>query len=638
MPLILDNSTDKPGIPVVSLKEYLSQDRVLVIPPWQREYSWSTSEDEQVDTLLKDLLKFIRNPNSEEYLIGSVVLCALPGEEKRPLLIDGQQRTLTLTLLLMCCQKYLKTFSLIDGNDNADTQLNSELISCINGNAYGMLKARVEMKRSDADVTLRELYDWSTLPGEFDKSVFKNMDKKNLTQKNLISSAEFIFRNLMGNEKVSKDGTVSGKPGNWLTPDEMKKGISKLLNKVKLIQISVNDKRESISVFDHINNRGMALNPADLVKNLMFESVKDNEFDVISENWNNMTEILMLTKKSRLQDPRFILRSISHVEYGAHESYDNLDVYWSRKFEEHQNDASKGISALEFSKKLPKYAHDLKSLVLRDPSFRYSLSDIYLAGELGSVQHYSVLLAGTHFASKETFQLLCRQVNFRTLLYMLAGEKTQSFDAMIPDWAASVRELPESATKSDLISKYQKYAKPDEKLFASLKENMLEWDYTTSSKKKIRSVLALLSVELNSLCNQAVRIEDAMRARRITGESHAWEIEHVFPQSKDKSPQIQSIGNLVLLSASDNNNLSASEPELKVEHYKHSSLMLTKTLSGTSMPNSHQQSKIEELIKNLGIENLEWNLLNWNEVSIAARADFYYKYLSHIIKSVEVAQ
>lgn len=638
MPLILTSSADTPAIPVVSLKEYLSQDRVLVIPPWQREYSWSTSEDEQVDTLLKDLLKFIRNPSSEEYLIGSVVLCTLPGEEKRPLLIDGQQRTLTLTLLLMCCQKYLKTFNLIDGNDNGDTQLNSELISCINGNAYGMLKARVEMKRLDADITIRELYDWSTLPGEFDKKVFQNMDKKNLTQKNLIASAEYIFRNLMGNERLAKDGKVSGKPGNWLTPDEMKFGISKLLNKVKLIQISVNDKRESISVFDHINNRGMKLNPADLVKNLMFESVKDIEFDVISDNWNDMTEILMTTKKSRLQDPRFILRAISHVEYGAHESYDNLDVYWSRKFQKNQNDSGKGIGAIEFSKKLPKYAHDLKSLVLRDPGFRFPLSDIYLAGELGSVQHFSVLLAGTHLTNKETFQLLCRQVNFRTLLYMLAGEKTQLFDAMIPDWAAAVRALPENASKAELIAQYNVNAKPDEKLFSSLKENMLEWDYTSSSKKKIRSVLALLSVELNSLCNQAVRIEDAMRARRIAGESHAWEIEHVFPQSKDKDKAslVQSIGNLVLLSSSDNNNLSADDPDKKVDHYKHSSLMLTKTLSGVAMPNTNQQSKIEDLLTSLEVESSNWDLSKWGDSSINARADFYHRYLVHIFKSVAV--
>ena len=638
MPLIMASSSDNPAIPVVTLKQYLSQDRVLVIPPWQREYSWSISEDEQVDTLLKDLLKFIRNPKSEEYLIGSVVLCSLPGEEKRPLLIDGQQRTLTLTLLLMCCQKYLKTFSLIDGNDNADTQLNSELISCINGNAYGMLKARVEMKRSDADTTLRELYDWSTLPGEFDKTVFKNMDKRNLTQKNLIASAEYIFRNLVGNEKVGKDGKTSGKPGNWLTQEEMKNGISKLLNKVKLIQISVNDKRESISVFDHINNRGMSLNPADLVKNLMFESVADSEFDVISDNWNNMTEILMLTKKSRLQDPRYILRAISHVEYGAHESYDNLDVYWSGKFKDHAKDPKDGVSALDFSKKLPKYSHDLKSLVTRDSGFRFPLSEIYLAGELGSVQHYSVLLAGMHLTNKETFQLLLRQVNLRTLLYMFAGEKTQLFDSMIPDWSAAVGALPANATKADLVSKYVAHAKPDEKLFSSLKENLLEWDYTTSNKKKIRSVLALLSVELNSLCNQSVRIEDAMRSRKVAGESHAWEIEHVYPQSKDKSSQaVQSIGNLVLLSSSDNNNLSASEPDKKIEHYQHSSLILTKTLSGLAMPNTNQQAKVTDLFTSLKIEKSDWDLSQWGEDSIAARSDFYYRYLCHVIKSVESA-
>jgi hypothetical protein len=635
MPLIVNKNHNVPSIPIISLKDYLSQDRVLVIPPWQREYSWSTSEDEQVDTLLKDLLKFIQNPKATEYLIGSVVLCTLPTQEKKPLLIDGQQRTLTLTLLLMCCQKYLKTFSLIDGNDNADTQLNSELTNCIDGNPYGVLKARVEMKQSDADVTLRELYEWSTLAGEFDKNVFKNMDKKNLTQKNLINTAEFIFRTMVGNEKLGKDGKMTGKPGNWLAPTEMKAGINKLLHSVKFIEISVDDKRESISVFDHINNRGMSLNPADLVKNLMFQSVKDSEFNQISNDWNLMTDTLMATKKSRLQDPRFILRAISHVEYGAHESYDNLDVYWSKKFEENAAKSTEGINPIEFSKKLPVYATSLKSLVLRENTFKFPLSEIYLSGDLGSVQHYSVLLAGTHLSSKETFNLLCRQVNFRTLLYMLAGEKTQSFDAMIPDWAAAVRALSENATKNDLVKAYMDNAKPDDKLFASLKENMLEWDYTTSSRKKIRSVLALLSVEMNSLCNQAIRIEDAMRARKIAGENHAWELEHVLPQSKGKGSSVHSIGNLVLLSSSDNNDLSASDPDKKIDHYKHSSLILTKTLSGITFPNSNQEEKIKSLLKSLGIENVGWDLHTWGEKAISARADFYHRYLTQIIKSVE---
>ncbi len=622
---------------MISLADYLTQARTLVIPPWQREYSWSTAEDEQVDTLMKDLFKFLKNPDAKEYLIGSIVLCTLPSEKNRPLLIDGQQRTLTLTLLLMCCQKYLRTYDLIDGKNSQDTTLDSLITSCINANSFqaGPLEPRIEMKRSDADLTLREIYSWAIVPGEFNKSVFKDMDKKNPTQKNLIGSAEFIYRKLTGSEKRNPDKTITKKPGDWLQPAEIKDGLLKLLHGVKFIQIEVDDRRESISVFDHINNRGMALNPADLVKNLMFENVKDSEFETISENWNAMIENLMGTKKSRLQDPRYLLRSLSHIEYGAHESYDNLDVFWSKKFELHAKDSEKGIGAIEFSKKLPVYSSFLKSFVLRDSKFKYPLTDIFLSGELGSVQHYSVLLAGSHLGNKESFNLLARQVNMRTILYMLAEERTQLFDAMIPDWAKAVRDLPADANREDLVRVYRDHALPAEGLFSDLRDRMGEWDYTnTSQKKKIRSVLAILSVHLNAICKVDVRIEDAMRARRVQGENHPWEIEHVSPQSKNKEPIFQTIGNLVLLSSADNNDLSANAPEFKKDHYNKCSLFLTTTLTNTEVPNSTQAQRISTLFTLLGITKKKWSLDAWDADSINSRTDFYHAYLVHIIKAV----
>ena len=55
MPLKLAQNLPNGGIPVLSLKEYLSQDRTLVIPPWQREYSWKITADYQVDTKKWDL-------------------------------------------------------------------------------------------------------------------------------------------------------------------------------------------------------------------------------------------------------------------------------------------------------------------------------------------------------------------------------------------------------------------------------------------------------------------------------------------------------------------------------------------------------------------------------------------------------
>jgi hypothetical protein len=490
------------------------------------------------------------------------------------------------------------------------------------------------MKRSDADQTLRELYNWAIVPGEFDKSIFKDMDRKNPTQKNLISSVEYIYSKLNGVTKKNKDGTVSKKPGDWLQPHEIKAGILKLLQSVKIIQIQVNDRRESISVFDHINNRGMALNPADLVKNLMFESVADNEFETISYNWNLMVESLMATKKARLQDPRYLLRSLSHIYYGAHESYDNLDVFWSKKFVENSIKSSEGMSPLAFSKKLPEYAENLKFLVTRSTKFKFPLSDLYLAGELGSVQHYSVMLAGAHLTNADTYQLLARQVNLRTLLYMLAQERTQLFDAMIPDWAQQVRGMNPSASKQELKEIYIDTALPGESLFEDLKDRMLEWDYTNASqKKKIRAVLALLSVHLNSECKSDVRIEDAMRARRVTGESHPWEIEHVLPQAKDKTGAFQTIGNLVLLSSVDNNDASANAPQLKKDHYDSCSLFLTRTLSNKQIANSLQASKVSDLLTALKVEPA-WDLENWDEESVALRTDFYIKYFKPLIQSV----
>ena len=636
MPLILEKELENGGIPVISLMEYFTQSRVLVIPPWQREYSWSVAEDEQVDTLLKDLKKFLTDDSASEYLLGSIVLCTLPNENSRPLLIDGQQRTLTLTLLLMCCQKYLRTNNLIDGQSVQDTSLDSMITQCINANKFqqGELQPRVEMKRSDADQTLRELYNWSIVPGEFDKSVFKDMDRKNPTQKNLINSVEYIYSKLAGVTKVNKDKSVTKKPGDWLEPHQIKPGLRKLLQSVKLIQIQVDDRRESISVFDHINNRGMQLNPADLVKNLMFESVPDAEFETISANWNSMVESLMMTKKARLQDPRYLLRALSHIYYGAHESYDNLDVFWKKEFIKNSEDSNDGVSPIAFSKKLPDYAENLRAIVTRSSKFKFPLSDLYLAGELGSVQHYSVMLAGSHLTNADTYQTLAKQVNYRTLLYMLAQERTQLFDAMIPNWAHAVRGVNPSANKQELKDIYNEFALPTDALFEDLRDRMTEWDYTNASqKKKIRSVLALLSVHLNCECKSDVRIEDAMRARKVAGESHPWEIEHVLPQSKDKLGTFQTIGNLVLLSSVDNNDASANAPQLKKNHYDSCSLFLTRTLTNKPVSNTLQAEKISNLMKSLKLEST-WDLDNWDAESVKARTEFYFKYLRYLISSV----
>jgi uncharacterized protein with ParB-like and HNH nuclease domain len=269
-------------LPVVSLEEYFNQHRTLVIPPWQREYSWG---DQQVETLLDDLKNFYENRGVSQYLLGSIILCEenVDGEKSEPLLIDGQQRSLTLTLFLMCARKYLKTNNLIDGTSDKHTKLSQDILNCLTDNPEGRYFPKVSMNQAKANEILAELFDWSnTTSPTVGADIFQRADLQTRTQRNLSEVAKAIYSKFQSNE--------------WVLLDDFIPALIKIMDGIKLIELTVTDKRESIAIFDRINDRGMILSKADLIKNIIFSRVSDKEFDLISDNWNEMSEKLMETK------------------------------------------------------------------------------------------------------------------------------------------------------------------------------------------------------------------------------------------------------------------------------------------------------------------------------------------------------
>lgn len=606
-------------LPVVSLREYFNQQRTLIIPPWQREYSWAIGEEQQVNTLLDDLRKFYFNKGVSQYLIGSVILCdeSTDGEKSQPLLIDGQQRTLTFTLLLMCARKYLKVNKLVDGNNDQQTKLSHNILQCLNENPEGSYFPKVKMSRAGTDEILAELYDWSGIEStELGTEIFKKADSENKSTANLRAVAKFIYDTF-----TSED---------WLPKDEFIPAMEKVLSGVKFIELTVTNKRESIAIFDRINDRGMQLTKADIVKNLIFQETKDDEFEVISDKWNNMAQSLMDTKRSRLQDPKYLLRAISHYKYGAHPGYDDLADFWEDKFDKAE------VSAKDLSNLLESKAEFLKDLVNCEHPVFGTTSSIYLAGELGSVQHYSVLLAGSEFKNKSAYLKLLELVNLRTLLYMFSKERTQLFDAMIPVWANETFKLGENATVEQVIKVYNTHALPDkirDERFAELRAKMEQWTYETASdRKKMRAVLAILSANMNNEASKFVDIKDAMRSKKVKN-IKTWTLEHVASQSKNsQNKKLHTLGNLALLAPEDNISASNKGPEEKQLHYNQSELILTKTLS--PMPLSGNVEKIvQDVYKKLKVNPTDWYVENWNDEAIDNRFSFYYEYLKHLISS-----
>ena len=80
--------------------EVFSERYAFVVPPYQRSYAWTT---EHAGELLDDLLDYLDDGTSDvddlsPYFLGSVVL--IKGDRPEAQIVDGQQRLITLTILL----------------------------------------------------------------------------------------------------------------------------------------------------------------------------------------------------------------------------------------------------------------------------------------------------------------------------------------------------------------------------------------------------------------------------------------------------------------------------------------------------------------------------------------------------------
>ena len=96
-----------------TIEEYFRTDRNFVIPNYQRGYKWAVNiadRESAVEKLLRNLIEaYTKNPE-QSYFLQGVTVCE---DNNDIILIDGQQRTTTLYLLLRCIDiKHIQTIKL----------------------------------------------------------------------------------------------------------------------------------------------------------------------------------------------------------------------------------------------------------------------------------------------------------------------------------------------------------------------------------------------------------------------------------------------------------------------------------------------------------------------------------------------
>lgn len=246
---------------------FTSGDVIYQIPDYQRPYSWV---DDQVEQLWEDLLEAYENNKEDEtidsnYFLGSLIVVKKGKIEE---VVDGQQRLTTLMILLCTIrQTYPKINKFVDVNEFPDVVKMGKIKSCIaDTNELTRLRLQTDVSQSS---NVQELI--------FDENIdFSTYEKPSKQQ--IESDAKFRYKNT---------SVICYKHLMELGEEKSGEFINYLLNKVKMIKITCFDESFAIKLFQVLNDRGMDLSAADIIKGYLLSGlVNDNHGrEVFMHDW-----------------------------------------------------------------------------------------------------------------------------------------------------------------------------------------------------------------------------------------------------------------------------------------------------------------------------------------------------------------
>ena len=521
----------------------LSPRRLFRVPKYQRGYSWT---DKHVLKLLEDLDSSYKEKPDDYYLIGQIILSNEKGTDWFDI-VDGQQRITTLFLFFIISQQMIGEGEGLDKNEKK---------------LFATVWPYTEYLINETDFEPR------FVPAESLKKQMKLIIQDKPTDEPINNSEENLET---AHNEIMKflDGYSDSELFNFLWF---------VLNKVVVLALILPDNSQAIQVFGKINNRGLTLDDADLLKNLLFEKVEsDDEFEKLSENWEKATENLFSSKLKRVKSMEFLMKALIGIETGKSIRSDDVYMSWRGKL-------STESKAKDFAHKLPAEAKALAYISNGRLPAGQATELTYGSHSFKWVQHLEVLLAGRHL-SEESYSELAKIVEARVMLSLFSAEKNQKFEAILHLWSERIGKLDQNATREDILNASENVLKISDikERIGDLEKQLSLLTYSKRTQQvKIRYVLARCAMAIEfKYSNENARNDNSLKKFMVTskGVNSGYDLDHIFPQSSsrrsdwvgkengaDSEILINSLGNLVLLHPDDNrmqNDVLPSDDEKK---------------------------------------------------------------------------
>lgn len=550
------------------------------VPRYQRNYTWGDSE---IGLFMDDITSFALS-NDEYYLLGEAIAATLPHSDYDYELIDGQQRATTLMVLFAVLHKKLE--------DLGASAL--QMMETTNALYQGEKGIRVSMSGNASEAVVAYL----------NGTPLEHLVRDTRSKENVVAAFEVIINRLdEALPEADKETLINFS--------------NRVIGKVYLGRLTLESVEQATDFFERVNNRGSQLTNADLLKNRLLQNIaSESDYQWAAETWSEAERNLM--NKGKLGSIEFLLRQLRQASL-------RVKVQEGELYAKTKELVSSEDGCLKLVDLISSKHKALANLLLSKSPSNDEDAPAQETSFFNFTQGLGVKLAASHLSPAQ-FAHLSKRLTARSILSLLAAERSQSFEKLVPIWSNEISKLT-GESEFEEIDKALAFEPRDIKELLDVAEQRhfaLRYDGTPGQVKRIRYTLA----KDNFLVNQRAATINFSMKDFLTTSKHSkknslpgFDIDHIFPKSSEAAGEyVHKIGNLTLLHSTDNASAGASEPVDKSTIYSYSKAVLTLALTRKiELP-----PKVESAIAPYRVASIDNGEL-WTEKEYEARSLMYWQ-------------
>lgn len=564
------------------------------IPEYQRDYVWEEERAEDlVSSIIVHFLEYITREDDEsrkDYFIGAVVF-QKTDKDNTYYVVDGQQRLITLHLMISVCVNLLKK---LGASSEIISKVSSDYLSEFNIDTEETT-IKLQPVTDDMEKALKSLLRGQNLkPNDVSRSVENTYNAYNIIEKNIVSQLNIDLK------KAESFSYFS---------DYLRQLITHLSHVTVLPFISTSND-ESLTVFETLNSRGVGLTSLDIIKSLLYDRVREDEdkWDQMTEAWNNFIDKYNVLNINPNKFLRYLVVTHYSTSIKAQET-----LNWVR---DNADNNQLNKSPLEFIKNMTTTAERIGLIqkgFYKEANPHPILKNIRLLASSSSQQLFFLLPVWDMGAEVflEAAKICEAQIFVNKVLARYAGSTEKRFI----EWGLEVKKKADKKAQKKYLE--DKCWKEIQKEHDVIELQFLSVSWLETNRTFIKWILKRIEVELQTLAGET-EIE-----KKGVAYYRRFDIEHVEPQNSDRftNENIHNIGNLTVLERSYNRAVKDKPYNEKTGIYGKSHVYLTQSMNG----HPEVGGKIKETFEKL--KSFE----SWEETDVLIRAKMLFKILTEAL-------